>query len=94
MRWPWQQRPPAANIKLDQPASVFWLEGAPRRQSFDSVTDAVRFVMDDLAEHLRASAWIRIESSSLMIEQIEQLYKKQHRLAFGIAGGRAKPGND
>jgi hypothetical protein len=63
---------------------VFWIEGFPHRRSFDSVTDAVRFVLDDLAEYHRASAWIKIESGLLALEQIEQLYD-EHRLAFAMA---------
>ena len=87
MRWPWQR---ASKIKLDQPAEAFWIAAGPNRRSFNSVTDAVRFVLDDLVEYHRASAWIKIENSSLALEKIEQLYK-EHRSAFAVAAGR-QPG--
>jgi hypothetical protein len=87
MKWPWQRAPA---LKLDQPAEVFWIAGGPHRQTFNSVPDAVRFVLDELAEAHRASAWVKFENSSLALEQIEQLYE-EHRLAFAVAAGRAKP---
>jgi hypothetical protein len=87
MKWPWRRAPA---LKLDQPADAFWIQGGVHRRSFDSVTDAVRFVLDDLTEPQRASAWIKFENSSLALEQIEQLYK-EHRLGFAMAAGRAKP---
>jgi hypothetical protein len=46
MKWPWQR----AEIQLDQPADVFWIAGGGQRQSFTSVTNAVRFVMEELPE--------------------------------------------
>ena len=76
MRWPWQREP---TIKLDQPADAFWIAGDVHRRSFTSVTDAVRFVMEELAEPHRTSAWIFIADRSLTTELIGQLYTKQAR---------------
>jgi hypothetical protein len=64
----------AASIRLDQPADALWIAGGGERQSFDSVRDAVRFVMDQLAPAERASAWIRTHDGFLDARQIEQLY--------------------
>jgi hypothetical protein len=75
MRWPWQRK---SEIKLDQPANVFWIANNPERRSFESVTDAVRFVMEDIAPH-RASAWIVMDDTTVTAEQIERLYKKHCR---------------
>jgi hypothetical protein len=83
MRLPWRR---ASKLKLDQPAEAFWIAGDPHRRSFDSVLDAVRFVLDDLAEPHRAAAWIKFENRLLALEQIEQLYK-EHRPAFAVAAG-------
>jgi hypothetical protein len=65
------------------------LAGDLHHRSFGSITDAVRFVLDDLADHHRVSAWIKIENSSLTLEQSEQFYK-EHRLAFAVAAGRER----
>ena len=73
MRWPWG----APRIKPGQPADAIWIVGDVQRRSFDSVTDAACFVMEEIAEPHRASAWITIEDRSLTTEQIKQLYKKR-----------------
>jgi hypothetical protein len=73
MKWPWQR----AEIQLDQPADVFWIVGGGQRQSFASVTDAVRFVMEELSEPHRVSAWITTADRSITSEQIVQLYEKR-----------------
>jgi hypothetical protein len=78
MRWPWQK---AAGIRLDQSADAFWIAGDVQRRSFDSVTDAVRFVMKELAEPHRPSAWITIEDISLTSEQIKELHQKRRHAA-------------
>jgi hypothetical protein len=71
VRWPWG----APEIKPDQPADAIWIVGDVQRRSFDSVTDAACFVMEEIAEPHRASAWITIEDGSLTTEHIKQLYK-------------------
>jgi hypothetical protein len=73
VRWPWG----ALRIEPDQPADAIWIVGDVQRRSFNSIADAARFVMEELSEPHRASAWITIEDRSLRIEQIEQLYKKR-----------------
>jgi hypothetical protein len=72
MRWLWG----APRIEPDQPADAVWIVGDVQRRSFDSVTDAARFVMEEIAEPHRASAWITTENGSLTTEQIKQLYEK------------------
>jgi hypothetical protein len=76
MKWPWQR---GAEIKLDQRADAFWIAGDVHRRSFASVTDAVCFVMEELAEPHRVSAWILIADRSLTTELIGQLHKKHRR---------------
>jgi hypothetical protein len=76
MKWPWQK---AARRKLDQPAAVFWIAGSVHHRSFTSVPDAVRFIMEELAEPHRVSGRIMIEDGSLTTEQIAQLYKTDRR---------------
>jgi hypothetical protein len=77
MRWPWQRAP---DIKLDQPANVFWIARDPERRSFESVTDAVRFVMDDLPGTARPSSWITVDDKMLTVDEIEKLDRKRWRV--------------
>jgi hypothetical protein len=72
VRWPWG----APRIKPGQPADAIWIVGDVQRRSFGSVTDAACFVMEEIAEPHRASAWITTDNGSLTTEQIKQLYKK------------------
>jgi hypothetical protein len=76
MRWPWQK---GLRINLDQPADAFWIAGDVHRRSFTSVTDAVCFVMEELAEPHRTSAWILVADRSLTTELIRQLHTKRGR---------------
>jgi hypothetical protein len=67
-------------MQLDQPAQAFWITAGPQRRSFDSIPEAARFVMEELAEPHRASAWITLTEGSLTNNQIKQFYEK-HRPA-------------
>jgi hypothetical protein len=76
-----------ANFDLNQPATVLWIDhpapegevaGAPTRH-FESVTDAIRFVMEELTEAPHASAWIAIDAGTLTLDEITILYSKLER---------------
>jgi 6,7-dimethyl-8-ribityllumazine synthase len=72
-------------VRLDQPANALWLETpAPsaavaggETRHFDTVMNAISFIMEDLPADVRGSAWITTDDGSLTIEEIEQLWESQ-----------------
>jgi hypothetical protein len=77
-----------ANFDLNQPATVHWFATPPppgtdtfggETRHFESVTDAIRFVMEELTEAPHASAWITTDAGSLTLVEITLLYSKLDR---------------
>jgi hypothetical protein len=77
-----------ANFDLNQPATGHWFATPPppgtdtfggETRHFDSVTDAIRFVMEELTEAPHASAWITTGAGSLTLDEITILYSKLDR---------------
>ena len=74
---------PGQKTKLDFPADVHWLaadriaEAGPdwggNQRHFESLRQAIEFVMHGLTIADRANVWIATEDGNLMVEQIEQL---------------------
>jgi hypothetical protein len=73
------------NIDFNQPAAVNWLHVAPPRglagfggdeRQFESLANAVRFVMETLADFSRSTALIRTDAKHLNIEDIKLLYSR------------------
>jgi hypothetical protein len=76
-----------SNLLLDQAASVTWLEmpqsfppgakmvGVSKSREFESVKNALRFVMEDLKSASQSSAMIHTDGvADLQIETIRQMY--------------------
>lgn len=72
-------------IKLDQSADVLWIPvdrirpkdiGGGEQRHFSLLSDAIKFVMDDLLPRDRATAWITLNDGSLKIEEIERIYRQ------------------
>jgi len=71
-------------IALDQPANAMWIPeigppgmiGGGETRHFDSVDNAVRFVMEELLFEVRATAWITTDEGALPIERIEEIYRE------------------
>ena len=77
-----------ANFDLNQPATVHWFATPPppdtatvggQTRHFNSATDAIRFVMEELTEAPHASAWITTDAGSLTLDEITILYSKLDR---------------
>jgi hypothetical protein len=76
-----------ANFDLNQPAIVHWFATPPpgtdplggETRHFESVTDAIRFVMEELTEAPHASAWITTDAGSLALDEITILYSRLDR---------------
>jgi hypothetical protein len=77
-----------ANFDLNQPATVHWFATPPpagtatfssETRHFESVTDAIRFVMEELTEAPHASAWITTDAGSLTLVEITLLYSRLDR---------------
>jgi hypothetical protein len=78
------------NTDLEQTADVHWLpvdtrpaqgaSGGDKRR-FESLRDAILFVMETLTPSDRAVAWIALDRGLLEIEEIERLYSeiKSHK---------------
>jgi hypothetical protein len=74
---------PGQKTKLDFPADVHWVpadriaEAGPdwggNQRHFESLRQAIEFVMQGLTIADRANVWIATEDGNLMVEQIEQL---------------------
>jgi hypothetical protein len=70
-------------LDFDQPARVLWQNPsrgstafAGRERRFASISNAVRFVMEDLSDLPQSIAWIVIDGGTLKPEDIRQLYSK------------------
>jgi hypothetical protein len=66
---------------LDHPASAFWAPGVStenlaggRQQHFESVRNAVGFVMEKLAPIEQSTAFIQTDARSYRIEEIREIY--------------------
>jgi hypothetical protein len=74
---------PGQKTKLDFPADVHWVpadriaEAGPdwggNQRHFESLRQAIEFVMQGLTIADRANVWIATDDGNLMVEQIEQL---------------------
>jgi hypothetical protein len=73
-----------SEIDLDQPANVLWHSRVPPQgavdhgetRHFDSLRKAIRYVMEEIPEGVRGTAWITTDSGSIQIAEIEALYKR------------------
>jgi hypothetical protein len=75
--------PPTQALFLGRPADVRWVpadriaEAGPdwggNQRHFESLRQAIEFVMQGLTIADRANVWIVTEEGNLMLEQIEQL---------------------
>jgi hypothetical protein len=75
-----------STFDFNQPANVLWwaapllshaaiFEGETRH--FDSVTKAIRFVMEELTDSFpQSTAWIQTDAGPIELEQIRQLYSE------------------
>jgi hypothetical protein len=75
-------------VKLDQAAKVIWNEVTMRpvtlgkkidtsaTRDFESVPNAVRFVMEKLSPSERATAMIQTDEAGLLTGEIEVLYSR------------------
>jgi hypothetical protein len=70
-----------SNFDLSQPANVIWQNPSPdrvrfsgHRRHFASVTNAVRFVMEDLTDLPQSTARIVTVAGNLAFEEIKVLY--------------------
>lgn len=71
-------------LDLNQRATVRWLVPAPSGEfsrnggdrHFDNLSNAIRFVVEDLQAEYRGTAFIDYEGGSLSIEDIETEYAK------------------
>jgi hypothetical protein len=77
-----------ANFDLNQPATVHWFATpqppgtatvGDETRPFESATDAIRFVMEELTEAPHASAWITTDAGSLTLDEITILYSRLDR---------------
>jgi hypothetical protein len=76
-------------MDLDEPADVHWSEAAPstvvdasNKKSCETVAEAVRFVMETLAEPFRPSAWIASSEKHLGYPEIQTIYESAEYKAF------------
>jgi hypothetical protein len=73
-----------ANVDLTQPASVHWRNPSPGRgvafsrleRRFKSVSNAVRFVMEDLTDFPQSTAGITTAGDRLTFTEIMALYAR------------------
>ena len=64
-------------MNLNSPATAFWLlDPQGDRKSFDSLREAVQFVMEVLEERFRGTAFIGTEDGGhYELEAIEEIYQ-------------------
>lgn len=71
------------NFDLNQPANVLWWPAPPlsntaiiggETRHFNSVTNGIRFVMEELTDFAQSTAWIQTDAGPIELEQIRQLY--------------------
>jgi hypothetical protein len=74
-----------SNIDLNQPADVNWLHIAPppglagfgeEERQFESLANAIRFVMEALVNFSRSTALIKTDADHLTFEEIKLLYSR------------------
>jgi hypothetical protein len=75
-----------ARIAIDQAANALWISsadlaaagriGGGRTRHFESVLNAVRFIMEELGPADRATAWITTDEGRITMEEIEAIYKE------------------
>jgi hypothetical protein len=73
------------SIDLNQPANALWTPaggfappgqiGGGQTRAFESVSNAVRFVMEELSPDDRSTAWITTDQGSLRPQEIQALYE-------------------
>jgi hypothetical protein len=73
-----------ASIELNQPANALWIPagglappgqiGGGQTRSFESVSNAIRFIMEELSPDDRSTAWITTDHGSLTLQEIQALY--------------------
>jgi hypothetical protein len=81
--------PEIENINLEQPANVLWWNAPPPANSgaifgaetrhFESISNAVRFIMDDLTDFAQSTAWIQTHEGAIQGEQLRELCSKLKR---------------
>lgn len=60
--------------RLNTPAGAVW---GGETKTFNTLRDAIRFVMTELTESDRATAWIAVDGqTSLQIQEIGAIYKE------------------
>ena len=76
-------------MDLDEPADVHWPEhpspnsvSGGDKKSCETVAEAVRFVMETLAEPLRPFAWIATPEKHLDYEEIRAIYQSDEYKEF------------
>jgi len=68
---------------LDQHANVLWIPGfratrtatGAEKKSFSRLEDAIRFIMVELPEDVRNTAWITLDRGAIHGEEIKLLYE-------------------
>jgi hypothetical protein len=74
-----------SSIDLNQPANVLWFAVPPpadaasfggHTRQFESVTRAIRFVMEELPFYGQSTAWITIDTGSVELNEIKVLYAR------------------
>jgi hypothetical protein len=70
-------------IDLTAPAVVYWRNPSPhqpnkgeRERRFTSISNAIRFVMEDLSDFPQSTAWISTDSGDLTYQEIRLLHAK------------------
>jgi hypothetical protein len=73
------------SIDLNQPANALWIPaggvapsgqiGGGQSRSFESVSNAVKFVMEELSPADRSTAWLTTDQGSLTLSEIQALYE-------------------
>jgi hypothetical protein len=61
-------------INLNSPATAFWLDPQRDRKSFDSLREAIQFVMEVLEERFRWTAFIQTDGGHYDLEAIQEIY--------------------
>ena len=77
-----------ADIDLTQPADAFWIPIPPitgnvisggEKRHFGHLSEAVRFVAEDLEPRLRGTAWITTAEGAFTIDEIMEIHRKMKK---------------